>query len=97
MGHDDDLAIGFEAEVYAGLPSGGRSGCCSNRCGLVRPAPGSRVNPSKVHRTGWPQAGAGVQFSTAGTHFAWGSTDGFVTVCNLNEFQQQLAEVGLGW
>jgi serine/threonine protein kinase/WD40 repeat protein len=36
-------------------------------------------------------------FNAAGSHVAWGNRDGTVTVCDLKEIQQRLAEVGLGW
>jgi len=40
---------------------------------------------------------AGGTFSAAGTHWAWGHTDGRVTVCAIEEVQRRLAEIGLGW
>jgi hypothetical protein len=36
-------------------------------------------------------------FNLAGTHLAWGNTDGSVTVCNLPEINRKLNEVHLGW
>jgi eukaryotic-like serine/threonine-protein kinase len=36
-------------------------------------------------------------FTAAGTRCSWGHTDGSVTVCDLNEVQRRLAEIGLGW
>src|SRR5205823_2698065 len=35
------------------------------------------------------------QFNPAGTHFAWGSVDGSVAVCDIAEVQRRLASVGL--
>jgi WD40 repeat protein len=37
------------------------------------------------------------QFNLAGTHLAWGNTDGTVTVCDLPEINRRLKEVGLDW
>jgi WD40 repeat protein len=37
------------------------------------------------------------QFNLAGTHLAWGNTDGTVTVCDLPEINRRLKDVGLGW
>jgi WD40 repeat protein len=37
------------------------------------------------------------QFNLAGTHLAWGNTDGTVTVCDLPEINRRLKEVGLEW
>jgi hypothetical protein len=36
-------------------------------------------------------------FSRDGRFLAWGNADGSVTVCNLEEVQRRLKEVGLGW
>jgi WD40 repeat protein len=36
-------------------------------------------------------------FNIAGTHLAWGNTDGTVTVCDLEEINRRLNKVGLGW
>jgi serine/threonine protein kinase/WD40 repeat protein len=40
----------------------------------------------------WPNC-----FNAAETHLAWGNTDGTVNVCDLQEVQHRLAQVGLGW
>jgi hypothetical protein len=37
------------------------------------------------------------QFNLAGTHVAWGNTDGTVTVCDLPEINRRLKNVGLDW
>ena len=37
------------------------------------------------------------QFSPDGECVIWGNTDGSVTLCDLKEAQERLAEVGLGW
>jgi serine/threonine protein kinase/WD40 repeat protein len=36
-------------------------------------------------------------FNPAGTHVAWGNDDGTVSLCDINEVQTRLAELGLGW
>ncbi len=41
--------------------------------------------------------GDGIQFSPDGNYLVWGNVDGTVTVCDLNEVQRRLADVGLGW
>jgi hypothetical protein len=38
-----------------------------------------------------------VQFGPDGRHVAWGNVDGTVTVCDLEEVQKRLTEIGLGW
>jgi hypothetical protein len=37
------------------------------------------------------------QFSPDGRQLAWGNGNGSVSVCDLEEIQRRLAEVGLGW
>ena len=37
------------------------------------------------------------RFSPQGGHIVWGSSDGTVTVCDIQEIRTRLADVGLGW
>jgi serine/threonine protein kinase/WD40 repeat protein len=46
---------------------------------------------------GTRKSGSASQFNLAGTHLAWGTTDGSVIVCDLAETQRRLAALGLGW
>ncbi len=49
------------------------------------------LDPSRVSPAGtYP-------FNPAGTHVAWGQTDGTVRVADIDEVQRCLAAVGLGW
>jgi WD40 repeat protein len=41
--------------------------------------------------------GTAVQFNRAGTHFAWGTDDGAVILCDIAATQAKLAELHLGW
>jgi hypothetical protein len=36
-------------------------------------------------------------FNAVGTHVAWGTTDGTVTLCDIQEVRRRLAAIGLGW
>lgn len=42
-------------------------------------------------------SGGEFAFSPDGSMVAWGSHDGTVFVCRLEEVRQRLAEIGLGW
>ena len=35
--------------------------------------------------------------SAAGARFAWGHTDGSVTVCDITQVNRRLTVIGLGW
>jgi len=43
------------------------------------------------------RTGHGATFNTAGTHFAWGTVDGTVIVCDIAAVQTKLAEIRMGW
>jgi hypothetical protein len=43
------------------------------------------------------ESAGGIAFNSAETHVAWGNADGTVSVCNIQEVQHRLSEVGLGW
>ncbi len=36
-------------------------------------------------------------FKTSGTHLAWGTADGTVSICDLQEVRERLTSAGLGW
>jgi hypothetical protein len=59
---------------------------------LIRRKDGAEL----VHFAGGTGSSLG-PFNAAGTRLSWGHSDGRVTVCDLNEVQSRLAEIGFAW